>query len=94
MVPRRAPIRFENIPADVCGKSGNEWRVIGFFWDLIDQHPDGEGSQEAFARVWADLAGSRVSSVREAQQRLLSRGWDRDRVREIWNLNFPEERQP
>lgn len=94
MVPRRAPVRFENIPADVCGKSGSEWRVTGYLWDLIDQHADGENTEERFARLWSDLGGARVPSVRAVHERLLERGWDRTRTREIWNLDFPEERIP
>jgi len=31
MVPRRAPLQVEHIPADVCKGQKNEWRVYGFF---------------------------------------------------------------
>jgi subtilisin family serine protease len=94
MVKRRAPIRFETIPADVCGKSTNEWRVIGFLWDLIDTHEDGETLQEAFSRLWKDLARSRSGSAAIAKDRLQSSGWNPMSLREIWNLNFPEEQAP
>ena len=89
MVPRRAPIRFENIPQDVCGKSTNEWRVIGFFWDLVDTHYDGEDLAESFPRLWKDLAGARASSARKARDLLLQKGWDRGRMDVVWRLNFP-----
>ncbi len=91
MVPRRAPIRFENIPSDVCGKSTNEWRVIGFLWDLIDTHDDGETQSQAFSRLWADTFGARASSASKMKSLLLQKGWDRDRVETIWKLNFPNE---
>lgn len=42
LVPRRAPIRIENVPDDVCPGSTNEWRVSSVFWDLYDSHDDGQ----------------------------------------------------
>jgi thermitase len=91
MVPRRAPIRIENIPADVCGKQTNEWRASGFFWDLVDLHADGEGEQSPFARLWADTAGARASSVGKIKARLIQKGWSPERLETIWKLNFPGE---
>lgn len=44
LVPRRAPIRIENVPADVCPGSRNEWRVASVFWDVYDSHNDGPES--------------------------------------------------
>src|SRR5690606_26030868 len=41
MVPRRAPIRLENVPGDVCEGPGNEWRAAAAIWDLWDTHNDG-----------------------------------------------------
>ncbi len=40
LVPRRAPIRIENVPADVCAGPTNEWRVAALFWDFFDTHAD------------------------------------------------------
>lgn len=40
LVPRRAPIRIENVPDDVCPGSTNEWRVSSVFWDVYDSNPD------------------------------------------------------
>lgn len=42
LVPRRAPIRIENVPDDVCAGHTNEWRVAAMFWDLFDTHADGQ----------------------------------------------------
>lgn len=41
LVPRRAPIRIENVPEDVCAGPANEWRVSSVFWDVFDSHEDG-----------------------------------------------------
>lgn len=41
LVPRRAPIRIENVPDDVCKGNRNEWRVAAAFWELYDTHEDG-----------------------------------------------------
>jgi hypothetical protein len=91
MVPRRAPIRFENVPADVCGGPTNEWRVTAWLWDLVDLHDDGETFEEAFARLWNDTAGARASSLRSMKSSLIQKGWDADRLETIWKLNFPTE---
>ncbi len=92
LVPRRAPIRFENVPSDVCGKPTNEWRVTSFFWDLIDINQDGELSQTAAKKLWDDLLNARVGSVKAAADRLISRGWNADQIAQVWKLNFPAER--
>ncbi len=88
MVPRRAPIRFENIPADVCKGENNEWRVTGFFWDLVDLHQDGEAMSESFARLWNAMKGSHVSSTSEAMLRMEKAGLNVNGLRTVWNLNF------
>lgn len=41
LVPRRAPIRIENVPEDVCPGQRNEWRVASAFWEIYDSHEDG-----------------------------------------------------
>lgn len=41
LVPRRAPIRIENVPDDVCKGAQNEWRVASAFWEIYDTHEDG-----------------------------------------------------
>ena len=87
MVPRRAPIRFENIPEDVCAGPTNEWRVNGFFWDFIDLN-DGEASAEDFARVWAALLNGNARDAAAAAQRIVDAGFDPVFVDGIWQLNF------
>ncbi len=88
MVPRRAPLRFEAIPADVCVGPSNEWRVTGFFWDLIDLHADGETSTEAFARVWNAVSGKGSDSTVDAAAHLKRAGFDAAAVDLAWSLNF------
>lgn len=88
MVPRRAPIRFENIPGDVCKGSTNEWRVTGFLWDLIDSHEDPEIANYSFAQTWNALTNKRVNGVTAAQEKLRAAGFDEERLRASWELNF------
>lgn len=89
MVPRRAPIKVENIPADVCGEPTNEWRVIGFLWDLIDQHDDHENFSQPFSKLWNDTKGTRVNSIEAMKSHLIALGWDSNALENIWKLNFP-----
>jgi subtilisin family serine protease len=91
MVPRRAPIKVENIPADVCGQPTNEWRVTGFLWDLIDQHSDTETHSQSFSELWKLTSGTRASSVRNVKKLLLEKGWNSASIEGIWKLNFPAE---
>lgn len=46
LVPRRAPIRVENVPDDVCPGSKNEWRVASAFWEIYDSHADGKDDMQ------------------------------------------------
>ena len=89
MVPRRAPIRIENVPPDVCGRSQSEWRVMSFLWDLVDVNNDGEVSAVAMNRLWNDLLNANARSVEEAVQTLVKKGWDPAVLKIAWNLNFP-----
>jgi hypothetical protein len=91
MVPRRAPIKVENIPADVCGQPTNEWRVTGFLWDLIDQHSDTDTHSQSFSELWKLTSGTRASSVRNVKKLLLEKGWNSASIEGIWKLNFPAE---
>lgn len=92
MVPRRAPIRFENVPEDVCAGQENEWRVTAFFWDLIDLANDGEGSVEPFARVWRALAASHSRSAQDAARALERSGVPSELIDIAWLLNFKSPR--
>lgn len=71
MVPRRAPIRLENVPSDVCEGHTNEWRVGSAMWDLYDTHGDGQDTAALpFKTIWSSLvktnAPGRMSDVRDA----------------------------
>jgi len=66
LVPRRAPIRLENVPEDVCKGEANEWRVAAALWDLYDSHADGtDASSLPFARLWSAWAGAKMGSLSE-----------------------------
>ena len=91
MVPRRAPIKVENIPSDVCAHPTNEWRVIGFLWDLIDQNNDGEELSVPFSKLWNDTKGGHATSLADIKSRLITKGWDQHSLDSIWSLNFPGE---
>jgi hypothetical protein len=88
MVPRRAPLRFEAIPGDVCNGPTNEWRVTGFLWDLVDFSADNEASEEPFSRLWRALQGSRTSGARSASRLFESAGIPRSVLDLVWDLNF------
>jgi hypothetical protein len=67
MVPRRAPIRVENVPADVCQGEASEWRVTAGLWDLIDTHDDGlDHFSMPFNALWKSLRGQSMGSMTEA----------------------------
>lgn len=57
MVPRRSPIRIENVPADVCAGPTNEWWTGAALWDLYDTHADGDDQVALeFKTIWYALA--------------------------------------
>ena len=67
LVPRRAPIRLENVPADVCRGPNNEWRTAAGLWDLYDRHPDaGDAVTLPFRTLWTGITGGVTSSVGDA----------------------------
>jgi hypothetical protein len=67
LVPRRAPIRLENVPEDVCRGETNEWRVAAGLWDLHDVHDDGgDAVSLGFAPLWKGFTGGRTSSLSTA----------------------------
>ena len=64
LVPRRAPIRLENVPADVCRGPNNEWRVAAGLWDLTDRHQDaGDTISLPFKTLWVGFTGGVTSNV-------------------------------
>ncbi|MEB3285280.1 MAG: hypothetical protein VKN33_08345 [Candidatus Sericytochromatia bacterium] len=75
MVPRRKPIRIENVPADVCQGHTNEWRVSAALWDLYDTHQDGQDRVAVdFKNIWGALVKTntpgRIADVRGAFSRI------------------------
>lgn len=67
MVPRRAPLRYENVPDEkdpehpdapaVCRGPGNEWRAGAALWDLYDTHADGTDQVAIpFSTIWGAMA--------------------------------------
>jgi hypothetical protein len=88
VVPRRAPIRIETIPGDVCKGQNNEWRATGFFWDLVDLHDDGETANQSFAALWNALKGTKVRSIGDAAKRLEKAGIPASVLNTVWELNF------
>jgi len=67
LVPRRAPIRLENVPADVCRGATNEWRVAAGLWDLTDRHADtGDTISLPFKTLWTGITGGVTGSVGDA----------------------------
>ncbi len=67
LVPRRAPIRIENVPADVCPGDTNEWRVAAGLWDLYDTHVDGrDRAATSFKRLWDALRDKPMTGFPDA----------------------------
>ncbi len=67
LVPRRAPIRIENVPADVCREPRNEWRVSAGLWDLYDRHEDaGDRIALSFLQIWTGILSGKTGSIGDA----------------------------
>ena len=75
MVPRRAPIRVENVPADVCKGPTSEWRVFAGLWDLYDRHADSETAALGFRPIWKGTTSGVTAAVGDAW-RLIASGLD------------------
>lgn len=94
LVPRRAPIRIENVPEDVCRGQASEWRVASGLWDLIDTHGDGgDRFSLPFSRLWKSLEGHTTGSLAGAWELIakdLNPG-ERRAAQEslIWNTVLP-----
>lgn len=77
MVPRRKPIRIENVPADVCEGYTNEWRVSSALWDLYDTNEDGtDRAALPFKTIWGALVKTngtpRMSDVRDGYRLIVN----------------------
>ncbi len=88
MVPRRAPLRIENIPADVCQGPRNEWRVTGFLWDVLDLNDDEEQVDQTFAKIWQATAEKRSRNIEQMKEHLISSGMNSDQINALWEKNF------
>lgn len=67
LVPRRAPIRIENTPADVCQGNRNEWRVSSVLWDLYDTVADGPDQLALPLKdIWAAFSQPNKPAMRNA----------------------------
>ena len=92
MVPRRAPLRFETIPDDVCHSDKNEWRVTGFLWDLIDLNQDlTDTSQMKIISFWKNSENQKFRSAKQLAQRFVAKGFDPILMSIIWKQNFLTE---
>ena len=89
MVPRRAPLRFENIPSDVCPGETNEWRVTGFLWDLIDINEDQEDTLKIpFKNFWKFTLKKGFKSTSSIYKSMLKSGFSPLLLNPIWEQNF------
>jgi hypothetical protein len=96
LVPRRAPIRMENTPADVCPGNRNEWRVSSVLWDVYDTHADGADQfslslKEIFS-LFAQTNKPAINSALDAYQLLKERtpAEARPVLRQIFEQNTME----
>lgn len=99
MVPRRAPIRIENVPADVCQGAGSEWRVSAALWDLYDSHVDGGDSAAlGFLKLWQGIRSGRTDGIAAVWSLLEPRlgGAERENARAslVYNTVVPERAAP
>jgi hypothetical protein len=89
MVPRRAPLHFENIPEDVCSSHKNEWRVTGFLWDLIDLNRDIKDESElSFVSFWKFSENMNYRSAKSLAEGFVAKGFDPILMNVIWKQNF------
>mgnify|MGYP003639231600 FL=1 len=88
MVPRRAPLRIEHVPADVCQGPRNEWRVTAFLWDLLDLNRDDEEVEQSFALLWEASANKRSRNIEQMKQHFIASGMSAEQVEAVWQKNF------
>lgn len=96
LVPRRAPIRIENTPKDVCPGSENEWQVSSVLWDVYDTHVDGVDNMNLSLKEIFEAFGQRnkpaITSVLQAYDLLRERmpQAQQAQLREIFKQNTME----
>ncbi|WP_127716496.1 hypothetical protein [Halobacteriovorax sp. HLS] len=88
MVPRRAPLEIEHVPADVCIGPKNEWRVYSFLWDLVDLNNDNENINIGFRELWDISAGVMHRDINSFKDALLNKGLDPVIVNIVWDQNI------
>lgn len=88
MVPRRAPLRFEHVPGDVCQGPRNEWRVTAFLWDLLDLNRDDEEVEKTFAHLWQATANKRSRNISQMKDHIIASGLNPEAVEAVWEKNF------
>ncbi len=88
LVPRRAPIRIEHIPSDVCKGQTNEWRVTGFLWDLLDHNEDNESIRISFKSLWKVFLNGGHRDTRSIAKKLIEKGNDPVLMNVVWENNF------
>ncbi len=93
MVPRRAPLRIENIPQDVCAGPKNEWRVTGFLWDIIDLNDDvNDQSRMSFKELWLKSRNKNFKGIEAMADFLETDGFDPVLLNVVWEQNFLQSR--
>lgn len=99
MVPRRAPIRIENVPDDVCKGEGSEWRVSAALWDLYDTHADGADAVGLdFRALWQGIRSGRTDGIASVwtllEPRIAAGEREPARASLVYNFMLPERPAP
>lgn len=87
MVPRRAPLEIEHVPADVCKGPTNEWRVYSFLWDLIDLNKDNEAMEQTFQAIWDLNRSKNYSGIIKLKEGLIGH-MDPVLLNIVWEQNI------
>jgi hypothetical protein len=85
--PRRAPVRVENVPADVCDGPTNEWRVTAFLWSLMARHNNGK-TEYSFAQIWNGLQNRAAVDTMSVANDLVQSGFSKKDIDQAWRQNF------
>lgn len=88
MVPRRAPLRIEHVPADVCQGPRNEWRVTAFLWDILDLNRDEEEVEKTFAEMWKASADKGSRNIEQMKNHFISSGMNSESIEALWQKNL------
>lgn len=91
MVPRRAPLRIEHVPEDVCAGQTNEWRVTAFLWDVYDTNRDSEQLEQGMQPFWDTMFRGGFQNTRAIAERLIARGASASEIQQLWRQNFKQQ---